>query len=304
MGSGSSPKLVATTPIDEAARLLIGRPVQRLLQHYVRAAEMPYADPEDIHQLRVFSRRAGAAVKAFSFLTASGNRRPLVRALKDIRGVAGQARDCDVLIESLKSWRESAAPEAQPSVAFLIGFAQGERTAAQGALERVFEEMSPKELRRRWKRVSKDLHAKDNAQTLGDQIGPVVQPQIARVLEALARPNPTIEQLHAVRIEGKRARYTLELFAGCIDKQTARCGLEALTELQETLGSLNDSAVTLARLEKLHQRIEASDPLLWESLKPGFELLAASHRENQVARMEDYRSHREVLRDRLAPLGD
>jgi CHAD domain-containing protein len=304
VGSGSPPKLDSETPVDEAARLLIDTPIRRLRRHYNRAVDQPYANSEDIHQLRVFSRRAGAAVKAFSSLAPGADRRPLARALRDLRGVAGQARDCDVFIDSLQRWREVAPPEALPTVTFLIGYAQGERTEAQRALERLFEAMPPKELGRRSRRFSKRLSGKADVEKLGDLIEPVLRPRIASVLDALDQEDPTIDQLHAVRIRGKRARYTLEMFAGCIEKQTARRGLEALAELQETLGSLNDSAVTLARLEKLQQRVEASDPLLWESLKPGFELLAASHRENQFARAEDYRSHREILRDRLAPLRD
>lgn len=200
-----------------------------------------------------------------------------------------------MFIDNLRGWRETAGPEALPAVAFLIGFAQGERTAAQLALQQTFEEIAPKELGRCWQRVSKCLRNKSCTKTLGDLVESVLQPRIASVLAAVNQADPTTEQLHAVRIEGKRARYTLELFAGCIETDAARRGLEVLAELQETLGSLNDSTVTLARLERLQQRVEASDPHLWASLKPGFELLAMSHHENLVFRAEQILHQREML---------
>lgn len=273
--------------------------MRRLRRHYARAVEERYVDPEDIHQLRVCSRRAGTAVKALASHCPSRERRPLVRALREIRAVAGQARDYDVFNDSLRGWRESAPAEAQPAVTFLVGYALGERSAAQRALARAFAELPPKELDRRWRRVSKSLRGTRDAETLGDLIEPELQPRLKSVLAALDEADLTTEQLHALRIEGKRARYALELFAGCLDVEAARRGLEALAELQEILGSLNDSTVTLARLAGLQQRVEASDPDLWIMLKTGFELLAALHRENLVLRAEQYRGHRELLRESL-----
>lgn len=279
--------------------MLIEPSMRRLRRHFTRAAQKPYADPEDIHQLRVYSRRAGAALRAFSGQCRSRDRRPLAHALKDLRGVAGQARDCDVFIGNLRGWREIAAPESLPAVTFLIGVAQGERTAAQSALQRAFGEVPPKELGRRWQRVSKSLRNKSGTKTLGDLVESVLQPRIESVLAAVDQADPTAEQLHAVRIEGKRARYTLELFAGCLDAESVRRGLEALAELQEILGSLNDSTVTLVRLEELQQRVGASDPDLWTELKPGFDLLATSHHQNQASHTEQYRGHRERLCEHL-----
>ncbi len=150
--------------------MLIEPSMRRLRRHFTRAAQKPYADPEDIHQLRVYSRRAGAALRAFSAHCPSRDRRPLAHALRDLRGVAGQARDCDVFIDNLRGWRETAGPEALPAVAFLIGFAQGERTAAQLALQQTFEEIAPKELGRCWQRVSKCLRNKSCTKTLGDLV--------------------------------------------------------------------------------------------------------------------------------------
>ena len=59
---------------------------------------------------------------------------------------------------------------------------------------------------------------------------------------ALTSP-PAPEALHALRIQAKRLRDTLELFQSCYNRRLERL-LKSLRELQQTLGELNDLAAT------------------------------------------------------------
>ena len=76
---------------------------------------------------------------------------------------------------------------------------------------------------------------------------PLVSAWFARVRKLLAG-NPEPPELHCLRLETKKLRYTLELFRPCYGP-----GLETrmqdLRKLQQLLGEVNDSAATSRLLE-------------------------------------------------------
>jgi CHAD domain-containing protein len=70
-------------------------------------------------------------------------------------------------------------------------------------------------------------------------------------------------QLHALRIQAKKLRYSAEFFAQLFDKQQARPYLDSLSDVQELLGEINDITVALRLLDDLaihlpeHQEVVA-----------------------------------------------
>jgi len=65
-----------------------------------------------------------------------------------------------------------------------------------------------------------------------------------------AGPNPPDEVLHALRIKGKRLRYTGELAEPALGKPVRRV-LEATAGLQEVLGDHQDACVAQHRIRAL-----------------------------------------------------
>ncbi len=68
-----------------------------------------------------------------------------------------------------------------------------------------------------------------------------------RRLEHMLSPGPDIEalpidDLHAIRKEGKRLRYAAEFFTPLYGRRNAKRFIERLAVLQEALGHLNDTA--------------------------------------------------------------
>jgi CHAD domain-containing protein len=63
----------------------------------------------------------------------------------------------------------------------------------------------------------------------------------SRVSQAL-EADPDAEQLHRVRLAAKQMRYTLELFRPCYGP-ALEARIEALRELQQILGEINDCSV-------------------------------------------------------------
>lgn len=73
--------------------------------------------------------------------------------------------------------------------------------------------------------------------------------QVGKRGKSHAAANPG--QLHALRIACKKLRYTAEMFASLFDSPRTKGYLSALAALQDTLGLLNDIAVTHRLLDEL-----------------------------------------------------
>jgi CHAD domain-containing protein len=58
-------------------------------------------------------------------------------------------------------------------------------------------------------------------------------------------------ELHELRIRCKKLRYAAEFFRGIFPRKSAETYLEALADVQEHLGSLNDAVVAKTLLAKL-----------------------------------------------------
>src|SRR5436305_778371 len=85
---------------EVAARALRDR--LAAVRHYLPlAAERAGEDMEYVHDLRVWSRRAAAALRLFAELLPHHPRDWVKKRLKRLRRAAGEARDCDVLIRRL-----------------------------------------------------------------------------------------------------------------------------------------------------------------------------------------------------------
>src|SRR5436305_640609 len=84
----------ADRAVDVAARAL-GARLEAVRRYLKRAAGT--GEPEDFHQLRVWSRRADAALDLFGDLLPARRVRWFRRWMRRLRRAAGRVRDADVL---------------------------------------------------------------------------------------------------------------------------------------------------------------------------------------------------------------
>ena len=116
-------------PADEAARVALSVRLSAVRHRLPPAAERAAEDVEHVHQLRVATRRAGAAVGIFRDLLPPKPRRAARTVLRAVNRAAGAARDWDVFQEMLAA--PGAAPPSDGEAAgFLAGYALRERVAA------------------------------------------------------------------------------------------------------------------------------------------------------------------------------
>jgi CHAD domain-containing protein len=236
-------------------------------------------DPEHVHQLRVGTRRADAAVRIFRTCMPDKVYKAARSKLRNIRRAAGSVRDWDVFLMELRNRLKDSEGEARPGLDLLIGYAIGQRTILlkqmhTTALDHLtdFEAFLSDTIASL--RPSTDYG--ENASLLD-----LARPQLADLrqkLEQTASGNLNdYPQLHQVRIAGKRLRYAMEVFADCFPESFRDSLYPRIEEMQEMLGRANDSHMASDRLAALKGWFKTHWPEDWKRLQPGIEGLLRLH---------------------------
>jgi len=221
-------------------RYLLGQQL-RALESYDPGVRLD-VDPEDLHQFRVATRRARAVIRATKTLFGD-QLEPLAAELKWLAGALGPVRDLDVLIEHLTEEvaRLGDREEAQP----LLDALGQERDAQRQTLAAALDTERYLQLPTLFAEALEPLRghkAKGRLEKLAATE--------FRKLEKAARqtpPDATDEQLHALRIRAKRARYAAELAGG--GRMSAY--VEALKRVQDVIGEHQDAVVAAERIRSV-----------------------------------------------------
>jgi CHAD domain-containing protein len=227
--------LTPAEPFTQAAELALSQRLPVVWHYLPLAAKHHSDDTEHVHQLRVATRRAAAAVEIFTDSLPQRRAKWIARQLKSIRRAAGKARDMDVLAERLAL----------------------EKTDD----EQVFDEITLQRIR--VQRPIVDCHQKLKAegfsqrcQELVDRIkwrGKGAEPTLAKSSRHILKPiakrfirqaNKNLadfDQLHQLRKDSKRLRYALELLIDANSADVEKSDLYIFIEqIQQKLGKIND----------------------------------------------------------------
>jgi CHAD domain-containing protein len=233
-------------------------------------------DVENVHQLRVGTRRAAAALRIFAACLPERLHRKTRKTLRALRRSAGEARNWDVFLQMLQARLHRAPADQKRGLDFLLGFAHGQRVLAQEHLRQAFTANGDK-FKLRIEQVDKALQESNAAQTLSELAGPILT-QLLRELESAARGDlQCYESLHQVRILGKQLRYAMEIFESCFAPDFRHRFYPAVVEMQDILGLANDSYTASQRLSALQARLMRTQPKQWPHYREGIEALKASH---------------------------
>ncbi len=267
------------TPLTEAARHVLFVRLQVVKDYLPLAALKADEDVEYVHQLRVGTRRADAALRIFSGCLPKKAYRRGRRSLRKIRRAAGAARDWDVFLAELDRRERDADAKHRGGLEFLMGYALGRRAAASLELEAVHGEESPT-FEMFLVRTLEAIRAPDEpsgAALLVDLARPMLFERLKGLEQAALADTTDYPALHQVRIAGKHLRYAMEVFADCFDPTFRQTLYPRIEQLQEILGRANDSHVAVERLTDLRERLRLACSTSWPRLQPGFEQLLRSH---------------------------
>ncbi len=273
--------LNATTPLVDAARRVLAIRLEVVRDASGLALYEPDKDPEHVHQLRVGTRRAGAAIEIFALCLPDRVYTKARKQLRRIRRAAGAARDWDVFLLTLAEEKQKKKRQHLAGLDFLTGYALGQRVTAQEQLEEscrdypfAFEHLLAETVAA----VRKPRYD-PGTRTLLNLAGPLFLGLLKDFDQAASGDLTEYERLHRVRILGKRLRYAMEVFAGCFGRSFRVKLYPAVEEMQEILGRANDSYVASQRLAALGEKIRTTLPDDWKRLKPGIEGLLKHHQQ-------------------------
>jgi CHAD domain-containing protein len=202
-------------------------------------------DLEGVHLMRTSCRRLRATVKYLGDHLGRKEQKALQRGLQCLMASLGPVRDLDVLRGAIQSVESLDADEAQGLKEEIEQRLAAANVAMQDALDAPHyqELLNRLELALRSATDDEPLNLHGPTRIM-DAFAGVMRRKPAEWREA---PE---ESLHDLRKAVKKLRYALEAFAPAYGRPVAR-QIERCRELQESLGSLQDSAVFAAHLKGL-----------------------------------------------------
>jgi CHAD domain-containing protein len=205
------------------------------------------ADPEAVHLARVATRRARALLRAAGTLVDPAWAESLRAELAWLGKLLGPVRDLDVLIGHVAD--EAAALERADARA--VGTIRSRLGRQRGSARRtLLTAMSEPRYFRLLDTLAAAAHAPAGAETASlAQIAADAFDRARRAKKALP-PDPGDDELHAVRIQVKRARYAAELAEPVLGKAGARL-LRRAKVVQDLIGEHQDACVAEARIREL-----------------------------------------------------
>jgi CHAD domain-containing protein len=210
-------------------------------------------DPEELHQMRVAVRRMRAMLKAARSLLDRTWADDLRAELGWLGRALGPVRDADVLLARFRGQAAAFDDTSRAAVETLIQALVADRQTARAEMLAVLGSRRYTALLRRLATaVSQPLPAPRDRLAVGSLVE-LVGIEYRRLSKAVrgAGEYPPDEVLHALRIQGKRLRYTGELVAASgrkPERASVRELVASAAALQDVLGEHQDACVAQQRV--------------------------------------------------------
>lgn len=242
-----SPGVLADDHMAEAGRKVLRFHLARMVARESGTRESP--DPEELHGMRVATRRQRAAWRvfgdAFEPKRTARHRRRLRRVAADL----GAVRDLDVLIESARGYRARQSRAEATALDALIVAWQERRAMARAVLLRELDSNGY----RRWLDgyvafvQSEGQSVRAVGPTEPHRVRDTMPSRIWAAYEAVRAYEPVmrwadVSTLHDLRIAAKRYRYTLEFVREALGRDASPM-IARVVALQDHIGWLHDADV-------------------------------------------------------------
>lgn len=243
----------------EAAHKILRFHFGRMLKH--EHGTMLGKDTEELHDMRVAAMRMRSVLQVFNGHLDMDVMKPFFRSIKATRKSLGAVRDLDVFMEKIQYYIESLPEQRMSELDELTGTLLIERDKARGLMllhldSRKYEKFKLKfvkvlEKEGRWEESLADKYGKPLPHRVRDVLPPLLYKQLAAVRaydDLVHEAEPSYEMLHALRIDVKILRYTLEFFEEVLGEETKNL-VKDLKALQDNLGDIHDAVVAMELLE-------------------------------------------------------
>ena len=283
--AGKTPGVLADDHIAEAGRKVLRFHLARMLAR--EAGTRDGVDMEELHGMRVATRRQRAAWRVFGDAFRAGRTRAHRKRLREVAARLGAVRDLDVLLEAADAYRSELPRAEQRALEPLL---RGWRDHRDDARRLLIRELDSDGYRRWIDDYSEfvrheGLAVQPVSPTQPHRVRDTANSRIlaayegVRAYEAVLRW-ADVETLHELRIAGKWLRYTLEFVREALGPEASLL-IARVTALQDHLGLLNDADVT-AHMARSYLVENAGDLSQLESAAIARYLVS---REKEVARL-------------------
>jgi CHAD domain-containing protein len=227
-------------------------------------------DIEALHDMRVATRRLRAAFEVFQDGFEPGALKPYLKGLRATGRALGTVRDLDVFMEKAQQYLATIHEDRHVGLDMLLAGWKEQREAARLEMLAWMDSKEYIDFKRKFNLFLNTPGAGARSTVLSTpvptkvrELAPVlIYTRIATVRAyAPYLDDAPVELLHALRIEFKKLRYTVEYFQEALGKR-ARDVIDLLKQMQDHLGDLNDAQVAAQLLSQFIEDWEAGQAAL------------------------------------------
>ncbi len=250
------PGVEAEDLMAEAGRKVMRFHFAEMLSHEkgTRSGE----DIEELHDMRVATRRMRAAFEVFQDAFRSKALKPHLRGLRATGRALGHVRDLDVFMEKAYKYLENIPEEQRHGLDPLLEDWKSQRDQARSEMLAYLNSEEYQVFKQEFNLFLQTPGAGDKPLSEGlplpsrvCEVAPVLiysRMAAVRAFDAILE-NAAVEQMHALRIEFKKLRYTVEFFREVLGEE-AKAIITDLKAVQDHLGDLNDAVVATQILKE------------------------------------------------------
>jgi CHAD domain-containing protein len=267
----SLPGVLPDDLMDEAGKKILYFHFQEMVKH--EAGTIAGEDIEELHDMRVATRRMRAAFNIFGVFFIPKTINPFLQTLKTTGKSLGEVRDLDVSLEKIRAYLQQLPIEQQSGLDPLLNYRNSILDRARQSLLSHLNSQDYLDFKGNFLNFLQtpglgSIAAKKRAPlqtTVRFQAPTLIYSRLASVMAFDSLMNSaSYSQLHALRIEFKKFRYTLEFFKEVLGEESKSL-INEIKDLQDHLGELNDANVacqTITRFMKKWDENQTAFPLL------------------------------------------
>ena len=246
------PGILASDSMAEAAVKTLAFHLERMLEKEegTRLGE----DSEELHVMRVSTRRMRMALRVFEEYLDREAMRPVLKGLRRTGAVLGAVRDLDVFQEKTHVYLDGLPAERADDLDGLLAACRAERDKQREHLVAYLDGDRYRRFVERFREIlDRPLHeiaAKQSGDPRPQRVAQVLPGVLYRDMGVvwafegrIDGPGTPLSEFHALRKGCKGLRYTLEFFEDVLGAG-ARPLIKKVKNLQDHLGDLQDAVVT------------------------------------------------------------
>lgn len=220
-------------------------------------------DTEFLHDFRIAVRRTRSLLTQLKEYLPQRERIFFQNEFKWLGSLTGPVRDLDVYLLMNNEFQEMLPFQLHAGLREFFSDLRKERIARLAEMQRGLRSERYERLMEKWQTFLDDQKHAAHWQMAENSCAPIARRAIRDRFQTILKKGEKItaaspdNDLHKLRIQGKKLRYLLEFFRSFYDEQEIEFFHKQLKKLQNTLGDFNDLSVQLGVLEKYRNNLPA-----------------------------------------------